>query len=209
MVVRRGNAGNNRLFGTSGADWLYGYGGNDRLYGYSGNDILYGGNGRDILYGHGGDDWLQGDADNDTLYGGDGWDNLSGGAGSDRLYGGDGSDALFGGGTSYDTLTGGSGADDFYLTRGSYNSLGYLGHAHATITDFSRGEGDDIILADLGLDNSLYSLSYGNFNQGNSTVLDTAIFFQNDSQNDLIAIVSDSLLSLNSGDIVFNNPPVT
>jgi Ca2+-binding RTX toxin-like protein len=158
-----GGSGNDRLYGEDGNDSLSGQTGNDSLWGGTGNDTLTGGDWADTLRGEDGSDQLHGDASNDWLYGGSSGDGLFGGTGNDRLhgetgadtlFGGDGNDQLFGGegndqvtggagndrldgSANNDTLTGGTGADVFVLKSGGGDD---------TITDFSRAQGDRIVL---------------------------------------------------------------
>ncbi|HSD70455.1 MAG TPA: VCBS domain-containing protein [Woeseiaceae bacterium] len=56
VILGRGNAGDNRIFGNSNDNRLEGGAGNDDLFGGSGNDVLDGGAGDDELYGESGDD---------------------------------------------------------------------------------------------------------------------------------------------------------
>jgi len=199
-----GRGGDDTLSGRGGDDDLYGGGGNDLLRGGDDNDRLYGGNQNDRLYGDNGNDLLLGQQGNDSLYGGNGNDSLNGGAGNDFIYGQRGNDTLTGGSgndylaggisangqSGYDMVTGGSGADNFSLQ--GYSSMHYLGLGFATITDFSRAEGDKILVGNYGANNNnYYSLGTGDW--GGTAALDTAIYFQ----GDLIARVYDNTISLN------------
>ena len=153
-----GNAGNNVLIGAQGNDQINGDAGADYLVGGEGNDILNGGDGSDVLEGDVDDNDLLDnpvDNDNDILNGGNGNDDLLGGRGNDTLIGGNGDDGLTGHSMNFssttsdrDVLTGGSGADIFFLGAiDSSSQLGdifYQGDGFATITDFSREEGDRI-----------------------------------------------------------------
>lgn len=56
LYIGNGNAGINRLTGTSGSDFFKGFGGNDTLLGRAGNDTLDGGAGADTMDGGSGDD---------------------------------------------------------------------------------------------------------------------------------------------------------
>lgn len=164
-----GNSGNNTLTGSSAGD---------RLYGSTGHDLLKGLNGSDELYGESG---------TDTLYGGAYDDHLDGGTGSDQLYGEAGSDYLkgFGAGSSsaqYDNLIGGRGADTFVL--GESFSDYYTGSGHAFIQDFSRAEGDKILIHG---DSSEYLLDKTLSSTGSSS-LDTRVF----RNGDLLGIIVDN-----------------
>ena len=92
------------------------------------------------LWGEGGNDRINGQTGHDTISGGTGNDTLSGSAGDDRLSGGAGRDQLAGG-TGQDRLTGNADADSFLFAEALRG--GNADH----ITDFSRGEGDRILLA--------------------------------------------------------------
>jgi Ca2+-binding RTX toxin-like protein len=99
--------------------------GSSVLVGYGGNDtLLQGGTGADILLGGAGADTLSGGAGTDILIGGYGNDRLTGGAGADQF--------VFGG--TVVTATG--------TTAATIPNLG-----NDTITDFSRTEGDKIVLS--------------------------------------------------------------
>ncbi|MBL0373942.1 putative Ig domain-containing protein [Rhizobium sp. KVB221] len=127
--------------GASGNDRLTGDAGNNRIRGYGGDDSLQGKQGDDVLFGDQGNDHLRGGRGDDRLLGGNGNDLLRGGYGSDELYGGQGNNRLRGG-LDADTLTGGAGADLFV-----FRSVGDSLPATAdTITDFSRAQGDKIML---------------------------------------------------------------
>ncbi|MEQ1531527.1 MAG: calcium-binding protein, partial [Methylococcales bacterium] len=150
--VLYGKNGNDSLYGENGNDLLSGGNDNDKLQGGFGQDKLSGGNADDLLFGEADNDTLNGDAGNDQLYGGSGNDKLSGGAGNDVLLGdagndilsgGDGSDSFLGG-VGKDKLTGGKGPDGFY-----FNSAVETGIDKTTwdvLTDFSRAQGDKIVL---------------------------------------------------------------
>lgn len=158
-----GGSGNDRLYGEDGNDSLSGQTGNDSLWGGVGDDTLLGGDWADTLRGEDGADSLMGDSSNDWLYGGASGDILYGGTGNDRVHGETGADTLFGddgndqmfggsgndaltggvgndrldGSQNNDTLTGNSGADSFILKSGGGDD---------TITDFSRSQGDRLVL---------------------------------------------------------------
>jgi Ca2+-binding RTX toxin-like protein len=199
-----GYGGNDNFWGNSAADSLYGGMGDDSLFGGGEDDYLVGGAGNDYLNGYTGDDSLYGRYGNDTLYGDYGNDILSGGDGNDTLTGtqgdyilldGRGNDSLVGYSSyitsiDFDTLTGGAGADTFVLgdsdrTPSSvYLFVGYQGDGYATITDFSRRQGDKIQVAgsitDYSLDKSV--------NLSGGSALDTGIYYG----DDLIAVVQDT-----------------
>jgi Ca2+-binding RTX toxin-like protein len=103
------------------------------LAGGGGNDLLGGGLGNDTLNGGVGNDLLQGGADNDTLSDVFGNNLYDGGVGVDALTGGAGN-GLFIGGAGNDTLTTGDGAD---------------------VIAFNRGDGQDIVVASTGADNTI------------------------------------------------------
>lgn len=115
------------------------------------------------MTGAGGNDSLLGSSLNDSLAGGDGADTLDGAAGADSIAGGDGSDSLLGG-IGADTLAGGAGADIFALAPLDTG----LGLAGDRITDFSKIEGDRILLRSFGLtaDGFVGNLSSASFSSG-------------------------------------------
>jgi Ca2+-binding RTX toxin-like protein len=227
MATYYGTSGNDAYDYADNDSWLaYGYGGNDFLKGLSGSVTLYGGSGDDTLLGSTatdavsgvdaylsggtGNDYLAGSLDNDTLIGGQGNDALFGRLGNDRLYGGAGNDILVGDflmledpSTDYDTLTGGAGADTFIL--GATDLVGnfvnfYLGDGYATITDFSRNQGDKIGIA--GNTNiSDYSLDQSQ-NTSGGRALDTLIYYQ----SDLLAVVRDTTQVSVSDIITYTDP---
>ncbi|MGK7896500.1 MAG: calcium-binding protein [Xenococcus sp. (in: cyanobacteria)] len=147
---------------------IEGTGGRDVLVGTLDNDCITGGEGNDILFGRKGDDEINGGEGNDILSGGKGNDFLIGGIGDDLLLGGDGNDCLFGGSFTNllpviaifppppspnppqkDILIGGKGADKFILGAvGPADILiaPYSGEGCAFIGDFSRDQGDKIVL---------------------------------------------------------------
>lgn len=155
-----GNSLDNQITGNSGNNYLFGANENDTLFGLGGNDNLAGGSGNDIINGDGGNDFLTGyggySSESDTLTGGSGGDTFA--LGSEYCY------------------------DDYYYYY-CYTDSFYYGTGHATITDFSRAQGDKIQIAfslgDYTLDTS------SNF--GGSLNNDTAIYYN----DDLIAVVLD------------------
>ena len=114
----------------SGMAAVYLAGGAAQVQGGAGNDILVanaavgsrlaGGGGTDTLWGYGLNDTLEGQAGADVLRGGGGDDVLSGGAGNDQLVGGAGADVF-----------------RFDATGWGYDEL----------FDFSRADGDKIVMA--------------------------------------------------------------
>ena len=165
--VLKGGAGNDVLDGGSGNDTLYGGVGDDTLHASYGIDLINGGTGRDtfsLLSVYPGGfaidlritgpqslrdagqatlvsiESLSGSAGRDTLTGNAQSNSLDGSSGNDTLIGNGGADWLQGGG-GIDTLTGGAGADRFFL-----GDIGYDKASRDSITDFSRTEGDRIVL---------------------------------------------------------------
>ena len=166
-----GGGGRDALFGRGGDDVIYGGAGDesgqiftaspdtfeDNLVDFAPLAGLYGGAGNDYLDGGAGDDWIEGGTGNDEAHGGSGIDTIAGDAGDDLLFGGSGNDVLRGGdgkdvidggagddaiagGLGVDILQGGAGADQFYFLEAP-------GQANAdVIRDFSRKEGDKIML---------------------------------------------------------------
>ncbi|RWL84227.1 MAG: type I secretion C-terminal target domain-containing protein [Mesorhizobium sp.] len=84
---------------------------------------------------------------------------LSGGGGDDTLIGGNGNDLLIGG-LGHDTLTGGAGADTFKLDHLELN-------IKDLITDYNKGEGDQIDLT--ALFDKADNVALSNYVQYNST----------------------------------------
>lgn len=163
-LVRKGQGGNDKMFGLDGADTLVGdadtmlgrsRGGNDRIEGGLGDDALFGDaksisgwsrGGNDRVWGQDGDDTIYGDAGSlsDNTRGGN--DRLDGGTGDDLIYG----DAAVMSGKSRggnDHLFGGDGNDKLYgdalefgaKTRGGNDKL-------------DGGAGDDDLWGGLGND---------------------------------------------------------
>ncbi|MEJ1933695.1 hypothetical protein WDZ92_26130 [Nostoc sp. NIES-2111] len=128
-----------------GADLISGGALSDILNGYAGADSLDGGAGLDVINGNQG---------SDTVSGGDGADVVRGGRDDDLVLGGAGNDFLAGDRGS-DTLTGGAGADLFHT---------FAGAGLDRVTDFSRAEGDRVLL--------LSGQSYTVSQQGGDTVID-------------------------------------
>ena len=179
--------GNDAVKGGRGDDVLQGGYGNDKLWGGAGNDILDGGHGEDRLWGGGGNDLLISRADArepEIFYDpnrdeDDALNELTNGqVYPNQPIPGD------------DVLTGGSGADIFYFqtlinakeriikkhTRddGTINWAGVAGEnnylhdhwvdylGHDVITDYSRSEGDRIVVE--GHTAQISSITYGDAN---------------------------------------------
>ncbi|QPI53076.1 hypothetical protein IV454_03500 [Massilia antarctica] len=183
MNILYGNAGNDTLNGLAGADKLFGGLGNDvyivdnvgdvvteaanegldrvesslsltladnvevlTLLGSAsvngtGNalaNLLIGSTGNNVLNGGGGNDIMQGGAGVDTLTDSVGNNLFDGGAGNDTLTGGAGNEMLIGG-AGNDSITSAAGAD---------------------VIAFNRGDGQDVIAASTGKDNTI-SLGHG------------------------------------------------
>jgi len=112
---------------------LPGTDGNDAIYGTDRADILNGAAGDDSLYGYAGNDILLGGNGNDVLYGSTGNNLMSSGAGDDTVAGG-ADNEFFVGGSGNDTID---------------TSTGY------DVVAFNRGDGQDVINASVGSDNTL------------------------------------------------------
>jgi trimeric autotransporter adhesin len=102
------------------------------------------------------DNVLTGNSGNNTLNGGTGADIMQGGAGLDAIIDIDGNN-LFDGGANGDTLTGGGGND--FFAGGTGNDTINTG-AGADLIAINRGDGQDIVTASMGKDNTL-SLGLG------------------------------------------------
>jgi Ca2+-binding RTX toxin-like protein len=132
----RGNDSANTLIGNDASNALDGDAGADTLRGGGGNDLLNGGvlgADPDALYGDGGNDVLQGMHGDDRLVDASGNNLFDGGAGADILTGSGGSE-LFVGGAGNDLISTAGGKD---------------------IIAFNRGDGQDIVNASAGADNTL------------------------------------------------------
>jgi hypothetical protein len=121
--------------GSKGNDYIVGNTANNALTGGAGNDLLNGGTGTgaDSLKGDAGNDVLEGMDGNDTLTDTGGNNLFNGGAGADSMTGNTGNE-FFAGGAGNDTINTGTGAD---------------------IIAFNRGDGQDIVNASAGVDNTL------------------------------------------------------
>ncbi|MDM5176767.1 putative Ig domain-containing protein [Massilia sp. DJPM01] len=176
--VIKGNANNNLLDGGGGADALSGGAGNDTYIVDNAGDtvaelanegidtvksgvnsvlganiealFLTGANGiggtgnaiNNLLVGNGANNALNGDAGNDLLQGGAGLDTLTDTLGNNLLDGGAGNDALTGG-VGKEMLIGGAGNDVIVTGDG------------ADIIAFNRGDGQDVVNASTGKDNTV------------------------------------------------------
>lgn len=110
--------GNDVVTGAALADVLEGFGGVDNIDGGAGADFINGNQGADSLVGGDGADVVRGGKDDDIVLGGAGADFISGDRGAD-------------------TLTGGTGADTFHT---------FAGAGLDRVTDFSRAEGDRVLV---------------------------------------------------------------
>jgi serralysin len=152
-----------------------------------------GGSGNETIAGNSANNVLNGNGGNDTLTGGDGNDTLVGGLGNDMLNGGNGNDRLNGYGTTvtndsqFDTLVGGAG-QDYFILGGSWG-VSYIesGSGYAIITDWDWSS-DYIEVKGTA---SQYQLRLEN-QTGNSSVLDTAIYYVSGGIDDLISVVQDT-----------------
>jgi len=123
------------------------------------SNVLTGNTGHNYLFGLDGNDTLTGNTGNDVLQGGEGADILNSNAGNDVLDGGVGADKL-NGGTESDLFVGGLGND--IITTGT----GY------DVIAFNKGDGQDIINASTGADNTLTlggNFAYGDLSLTKST----------------------------------------
>ncbi|WP_374575551.1 family 16 glycosylhydrolase [Phenylobacterium sp.] len=125
--VINGGDGFDDINGNAGADTVHGEAGDDWVVGGKDNDLLYGDSGSDVVLGNLGADTLGGGSGNDTIRGGKDNDSISGDRGDDWLSGDRGND----------TISGGAGADTFHASADS--GIDY-------ITDFSRAEGDRVVI---------------------------------------------------------------
>jgi Ca2+-binding RTX toxin-like protein len=167
----RGTPGKDTIRGLAGFDEILGEGGNDLLIGGADPDLIDGGAGVDAasyegspqgvllsllnrLSGGGeaegdtlvGVENLKGSAHDDDLTGDNRANRIDGLAGEDFIFAKGGNDKVFGGdeadfifsGAGFDEVTGGGGADRFILSEED--------DRRDVIKDFSRGEGDKIML---------------------------------------------------------------
>lgn len=181
-----GGGGNDFLDGGVGADKLSGGSGNDVYVVDHASDVVTesSGDGIDqvqsslaytlganlealLLTGSGAINGT-GNALDNLLVGNSGINTLAGGAGNDILQGGAGNDilsdisgkALFDGGIGADSLTGGTGSEMFVGGKGNDTITTSTG---ADLILFNRGDGQDVIAASAGKDNtvSLGGIGYG------------------------------------------------
>ncbi|MDF2234685.1 calcium-binding protein [Albimonas sp. CAU 1670] len=119
--------------GTTRDDLLLGFDKDDEIRGAAGNDSIAAGAGDDLVLGGAGRDRIDAGAGTDQVEGGD--DAIFGEGGADRIAGGFGAD----------DLTGGGGRDRF-----EFESLSdSRGERIDEILDFSRAQGDRIVLKDI------------------------------------------------------------
>ena len=198
-----GSLGNDTLNGGSGNDELSGSVGDDLVFGDAGNDTLDGGQGSDVIFGGNGDDILLG--------GPSGSPDAPEGFFEDFLVGGAGSDTLngfgVGGGTSdangtaklfeRDVLVGGGAVD----TSGNVTNVSGDGVKDVFVLGDAKGAfytaaGDKDYATILGFEKGIDQLqlspavTYKLQTKSQISELDTLIFAQLPSGNDLIAIVA-------------------
>jgi len=182
--------GNDTIYTGSGSDTVFAGEGNDSVTGGSGNDDLVGYDGDDKLSGGSGNDTIEGGIGTDEIYGGSGVDMLFGSAGIDIIYGGLGNDQIFGdhdgsptsqqggdylnGGYGNDEIHGGGGADRMYGNADAdtfvFDHVNDFVFGHADlIGDFSRAEGDKIVLTSVDANASLAANQAFDFVDGPST----------------------------------------
>jgi Ca2+-binding RTX toxin-like protein len=170
----RGDEGDDQITGGGDFDDINGNMGDDTASGGEGGDWVVGGKDQDLLSGDGGNDIVYGNLGNDTCDGGIGNDTVRGGQNEDILTGGAGDDWLSGDRGS-DTITGGAGADIFHSSSGA---------GLDRVTDFSRAQGDRVML-DAG---TSYSVSQS----GADVVVDMG-------GGDRVVLVGVSMASLTDG----------
>jgi Ca2+-binding RTX toxin-like protein len=142
--------GNDQINGTIVPDYFDASLGNDTVFGGGGGDFILGNEGNDTLYA----DTYAGFAGADTSKD---YNILLGGTGDDTLVSGVGWDDLWGG-TGNDVMTGGANMDWFVFEPSS---------GVDTITDFTAGEDQIIVMANM---NGVGELALSQ--NGNGTVVD-------------------------------------
>ncbi|WP_413167715.1 Calx-beta domain-containing protein [Capilliphycus salinus ALCB114379] len=212
-----GFLGNDTIFGLGGEDNLLGGAGNDVLYGNPGRDLLDGGEDNDLLFGGKEDDTLVGNTNSDVLYGDLGNDWHNGNQGADQILGGEGEDTLYGG-KDNDSLVGGRGSDILYGDRGNDTLVGVdsntssagldeidtlIGGEDADIyvlgdsiqsyykDEVSSGFDDYAVIRDFEVTQDMIQLK-GNLEDyrfDNQPGGSTALFYQANGQEDLIAVI--------------------
>ncbi|MBC1241762.1 putative Ig domain-containing protein [Nostoc sp. 2RC] len=142
-------------------------------------------NSNDVINGQGGNDTIDGLSGNDYLRGGAGNDILIGGAGNDTLAGGAGNDVL----------TGGNNADSFIFNTNATFTNSAVGIDQ--ITDFTRSQGDKIVL-----DKTTFSQITSAAGNGFSNVADFVVVNSTQIQQGITsaAIVYDAV----SGGLFYN-----
>ena len=181
-VVLGGTNANDILISSIGDDTVWGDDGNDRIEGGAGVDQLLGGAGDDIITDINGDDNIKGQGGNDVINSGDGFDLILagdgndftvggedanetfGGEGNDYIYAGDDADVVFGD-AGDDWIEGGNGND---LLQGDFGAP-FQDSAHVGNDviigggggdDYDSESGDDIMLADDGIERNEGMLGY-------------------------------------------------
>jgi hypothetical protein len=144
-----GDAGDERIEGTSGPDVIAALRGNDHVLGRGGRDLICGGPGDDVIGGQGGRDALSGQGGVDKVYGGDGNDRLFAGGGvANDLLGNDGDDLLQGG-PGFERLFGQEGGDILRGGEGVVDRAAFLFSDRRVEVDLgagrARGEGHDVL----------------------------------------------------------------
>jgi Ca2+-binding RTX toxin-like protein len=142
-------------------------------------------NSSDVINGQGGNDTIDGLSGNDYLRGGAGNDILIGGAGNDTLAGDAGNDVL----------TGGNNADSFVFNTNATFTNSAVGIDQ--ITDFTRSQGDKIVL-----DKTTFSQITSAAGNGFSNVADFVVVNSTQIQQGITsaAIVYDAV----SGGLFYN-----
>ncbi|MCB2088489.1 MAG: calcium-binding protein [Sphingomonadaceae bacterium] len=136
-----GGDGNDNVTGGSGNDTVYGDDGDDTVRSYAGTDMLYGGAGNDTIIVQ--NDFFDGPGTNSSVDAGIGDDQVtfqSGGSGG-SIDLGDGNDTLnLGLSGSGLSITTGTGVDTIII-----GTLNIMNAGDATITDFTPGNGGDVL----------------------------------------------------------------
>lgn len=146
-------------------DTIRGMGGDDGLNGGAGNDLLEGGDGNDRLYDTYGDDTMLGGDGDDYLQVTFGRGYVDGGAGNDEIWVNSFDPSTIIGGTGNDKVSAVFNANLITLGAGS-DTIAYGGLTNRytnaladTVTDFTAGNGGDILLMSTQI--------YGGYSSGN------------------------------------------